>query len=130
MGHAIEMTLSYRQGVQAAESHVSQFREGWNRWCAARGFAAELVFRAELGRTGRRYWTASAYVPAGSVVPHLDKAGLWPHGMTQVVRFRGQAAALQRDGLPACTRDGRYACSPEFLTHSRSSAPDAFGGSQ
>lgn len=119
------VTLTYRPGVECDESHIAQFLAAWSEWCKARGFVSHAEVAGVTGRTGRHWWEVLVVVPQGINVPHLDKAGLWPYGLTQVVRYRRQVAAHAVGWFAGLYARWPIRVPPEFLTHSRSSAPDA-----
>lgn len=127
-----ECFLTYRTGVTADTSHVEIFMAALgqyfqNLWpCEVKMAAAQL-----LTMKGNPYWVVYVDVPGHLSIPHLDKAGLWPHGMTQVVHLRGQVATHVAGWFAGLYARRSICAPPEFLTHSRFSAPDASsGGSQ
>lgn len=122
------ITLTYRNGIAASPVHVQEFESAWTSWCDERGFSASLAFSLQVSSSGRVYWLARTIVPSNVTVPHLDKAGLWPHGMTEVVRFRGQVAAPAVAWFAGLYTRWPICVLPDFLTHSRNSAPDTFSG--
>lgn len=122
------ITLTYRDGGPLDVQHLAEFRERWDRWCQGNGFDASLSFFKEEGRNGRQWWLARTIVPRGITVPHLDSAGLWLHGMTQVVSCRRQVAANAAGWFAGLYARWPIRVPPEFPTHSRFSAPDSSFG--
>ncbi len=123
-----EITLTYRTGVIPADLDVLAFMIGFEQDCRAKGIDCKLAAVERRTLTGNRYWLVFADVPLHFSIPHLDKSGHWPHGMTQVVRLRGQVAADAAAWFAGLYRRWSICLLPEFLTHSRFSAPDTFSG--
>lgn len=120
------ITLTYRVGVAASPVHLQEFESAWTHWCEQAGFSASLAFSLQATTSGRIYWFARTIVPSNVAVPYLDRLGIWPHGMTQVVRLRGQVAAPAAGWFAGLYARWPICAPPEFLTHSWSSAPDTF----
>lgn len=123
-----EITLTYRTGVVPDDAHLLSFMGRLEQHCRERGIGYKLAAIERRTLSGNPYWLVLAEVPLHWSVPHLDKAGLWPHGMTQVVRLRGQVAADAAGWFAGLYARWSICAPPEFLTHSRSSAPDTFPG--
>lgn len=123
-----EFTLTYRAGVAADDAHVLNFMGLFEQHCSERGIPYKLAAVERRTLSGLPYWLVFAEVPLHWSVPHLDKAGFWPHGMTQVVRLRGQVAADAAAWFAGLYRRWSICLLPEFLTHSRISAPDTSSG--
>jgi len=123
-----EITLTYRTGVVSTDLDVLAFMIAFEQYCHEKGIDCKLAAVERSTLSGNPYWLVFAEVPLHFSVPHLDKSGLWPHGMTQVVRLRGQVAADAVAWFAGLYRRWSICLLPEFLTHSRSSAPDTFLG--
>lgn len=126
-----EFMLTYRPGVLPDDSQIQVFLTDFSGWCRDHGISHKLCARMAEAKSGVRYWIVFADLAGNPCVPYLDKAGFWPYGLTQVVRLRGQVAAKAVGWFAGLYARWSICVPPEFLTHSWSSAPDAFpGGSQ
>lgn len=127
----VEFTLTYRTGGMADDAHARDFMLAFALYCHERGINPKLAAARQQSRAGRPYWVVIADLPRGFIAPRPDRAALWPHGMTQVVRYRGQVAANAAAWFAGLYTRWSICVLPEFLTHSRFSAPDtSFGVSQ
>lgn len=124
-----ELTLTYRADGVLAYQHITDFFGALSLYLLDKGVPATLCgFRAGEGRKGTRYWVVVIDLPRGNHIPHLDKAGLWPHGVTSVANLRGQVAADAVGWFAGLYARWSICATPEFLTHSQNSAPDTFFG--
>ena len=124
----VEFTLTYRTGAIPDDSHARDFMMAFGLYCHDRGINPKLAAEKRQDRAGRPHWVVVADLPRGFTAPLPDRAGLWPHGMTQVVRYRGQVAANAAAWFAGLYTRWSICVLPEFLTHSRFSAPDTSSG--
>jgi hypothetical protein len=109
------ITLTYRPGVSWESMHIADLVQRYRMWCKRRGIAFRYVWVLELTRAGVPHYHIAAWLPRGITPPLPDKAGWWPHGMTQAkwarspVGYLAKYASKGADGsLP---RDARlWAC--------------------
>ncbi|MGH8040048.1 MAG: hypothetical protein ACRES5_05195 [Pseudomonas sp.] len=125
---AVEFTLTYRTGATANETDARDFMMALALYCHDRGISPKLAASKLQDRGGRSYWVVIADLPRGFTAPLPDRSGLWPHGMSQVVRYRGQVAADAAAWFAGLYTRWSICVLPEFLTHSQNSAPDTFSG--
>ncbi|MGE8209312.1 MAG: rolling circle replication-associated protein [Stenotrophomonas rhizophila] len=124
-----ELTLTYRADGVLAYQHLMDFFGALSLHLLDKGIPATLRgFRAGEGVKGTPYWVVLIDLPRGNHIPHLDKAGLWPHGMTSVANLRGQVAVDSAGWFAGLYARWSICATPDFLTHSRNSAPDTFSG--
>lgn len=77
------VTLTYRPGVEWQPAHVSRAIKALREWCGKRGCRPVYVWVAELQKRGAVHYHVAVWLPKGLALPKFDKAGWWPHGMTQ-----------------------------------------------
>jgi len=84
-------TLTYRPDVEWSPGQVSGLMRHLRQWCARRSVSLRLVWVAEQHKSGRVHYHFIAFLPRWLSLPKPDKAGWWPHGMTQLQRLRKQS---------------------------------------
>lgn len=119
-----EICLTYRKGTKPRRAHAQEFLDAFSSFCSERGIDCRLAAFLLHTINGTPYWLVLAEVPSGFSVPHLDKAGLWQHGVTSVVCYRGQVAADAVAWFAGLYTRWPIRVLPKFLTHSRNLAPD------
>ncbi len=77
------ITLTYRDGVEWAASHIRDLLRLYRLWCARRKVEFRYVWVLELTKQGRPHYHIVMFLPYGITPPLPDKQGWWPHGMTQ-----------------------------------------------
>lgn len=124
----VQFTLTYRTGAVAEDDHARHFMMDLALFCHDRGLNPKLAAVKCHTREGRPYWIVLADLPRSFMAPRPDSAGLWVHGMSQVVRYRGQVAAHAVAWFAGLYARWSLCALPEFLTHSQNSAPDTSSG--
>lgn len=89
-------TLTYRDGVDWAPLHVTQYAKALDSWARRRGIAYVLLWVLELTRAGRPHYHAMIFLPRGVTPPKPDKQGWWRHGMSNVCWVRRPVAYLAK----------------------------------
>lgn len=117
------LTLTYRPGEVVDHLHLKTFLATWAEFCSLEGIPSTCAGQGVTNQQGKFWWEVVAEVPAGFRVPHLDKAGMWPHGVTSVLRYRRQVGASSL-GWSAGLSASAVTRPPESLTQARPSAPD------
>ena len=83
------VTLTYREDVEWRASHIREFLDLCRKRFARRGEPLRYVWVLELTKRGRPHYHLVFWIPASLRFPTPDRAGLWPHGMSQVKRAGG-----------------------------------------
>jgi hypothetical protein len=91
-------------------NHIRTFMQGLRKLLKDKLWAYAWV--AEMQERGSLHYHVMVYVAPGTDIPEPDKAGLWPHGITQratakrgpwyILKYAGKAH--QKEGLPAGAR--------------------------
>lgn len=88
------VTLTYRPEVSWSPSHIREFftrlRNRWTR----KGETLRYVWVMELTKAGVPHYHIIFWVRASLRLPAPDRAGLWPHGWSQVQRARSPVGYL------------------------------------
>lgn len=77
------VTLTYRPGLEWQPNHVQRALVRLRKWCALRAVMPRYVWVAELQQRGALHYHVAVWLPRSLALPKWDKAGWWPHGMTQ-----------------------------------------------
>jgi len=77
------VTLTYRDLGGWRPRHISDFLRCLRAWCAKHECKARYIWVAELQQRGAVHYHLALWLPRRLVVPFPDRAGWWPHGMTQ-----------------------------------------------
>jgi hypothetical protein len=80
------VTLTYRDGADWRGTHMTRCIDALRIWCKREGFACRYVWVAELQQRGAIHYHLVLWVPQGVRIPHFDRKGWWPHGMTRSER--------------------------------------------
>jgi hypothetical protein len=77
------VTLTYREVDQWKPEHLTQCMNRIRDWCALRGVKPAYVWVGELQKRGALHYHVAVWLPKALSLPKPDKAGWWPHGMSQ-----------------------------------------------
>jgi hypothetical protein len=78
------VTLTYRGDASAWKpTHLTRAVDLWRKWCNRKGISCRYVWVAELQQRGVIHYHLIAWMPSHLSMPMWDKAGWWPHGMTE-----------------------------------------------
>ncbi|WP_342315421.1 hypothetical protein [Lysobacter sp. FW306-1B-D06B] len=123
------LTLTYRRDAAPTREDIHVFAAHLHRWAEEQGIEAKAhTAGMELSRHGVYFFHVYVQLPAGVRMPHADKAGWWPHGVTACMRSRhplvsspGQVGA-QALGWSAGLRATAVTLPSDSLTLARDSA--------
>lgn len=90
------ITLTYRPGCCWCARHVADLLACYRKWCKRRGVKFRYVWVLELTQAGVPHYHIAAWLPRGLTPPLPDKAGWWPHGMTQAKWARSPVGYLAK----------------------------------
>lgn len=82
------VTLTYGPRNCWDPGHIRFFVDCVKQWLKRRGFTFRYVWVAEMQKRGAVHYHLLVWLPVGLRLPHPDKRGWWPHGLTQVVPAR------------------------------------------
>lgn len=91
---ALFVTLTYGPDVVWRPEHIKNFLTGVRKRFARKGEALRYVWVMELTARGVPHYHVMFWVRASLRLPTPDRAGLWPHGMSQVQRARSPVGYL------------------------------------
>lgn len=78
------VTLTYADADGWEPGHIGTFRRRLRDWCKARKIPARFVWVAELQQRGALHYHVLVWVPRRYRLPKPDRAGWWPHGMSNI----------------------------------------------
>lgn len=90
------ITLTYRNGADWRPDHVRKLMNRIRSHFERRGVRCHFVWTGELQKRGAIHYHLLLWRPKGVRVPFLDRAGWWPHGMTQVVEAQNPVAYMAK----------------------------------
>lgn len=104
------LTLTYGPGRSASPRDVSELlkriRGHFNRTVRSRVGRHSEVFRylwvLELTQSLRPHYHLLMWVPRGFYVPHVDRRGWWPHGLTKFEKARNAVGYLAKYASKFC----------------------------
>lgn len=88
------VTLTYRNGVTWKPSHIRDFLTAMRNRFSRKGEPLRYVWVLELTARGIPHYHVMFWVRSSLRLPTPDRAGLWPHGMSQVQRARSPVGYL------------------------------------
>lgn len=88
------VTLTYRPGVVWKPQHVRDFLTLCRKRFARRGEPLRYTWVLEMTARGVPHYHVIFWVRASLRLPAPDRAGLWPHGLSQVQRARSPVGYL------------------------------------
>lgn len=91
---ALFVTLTYRPGVSWQPQHIRDFLTLCRKRFARKGELLQYVWVMELTKAGVPHYHLVFWVRASLRLPAPDRAGLWPHGLSQVQRARSPVGYL------------------------------------
>ncbi len=74
--------------------HLTTAVNTFRKWCKRKGFECRYVWVAELQQRGVIHYHCVFWLPVGRRMPQWDRAGWWPHGMTNTLRAKHATAYL------------------------------------
>lgn len=80
------ITLTYRGVGDWRPNHIREFMQGFRKIYKNKLIGYAWV--AELQERGAVHYHVMVYLKGVKSLPHFDKLGLWPHGMTRIDRAR------------------------------------------
>lgn len=88
------VTLTYRPGATWRPEHVKNFLTACRKRFARKGAPLRYVWVLELTARGVPHYHVVFWIRASLRLPAPDRAGLWPHGWSQVQRARSPVGYL------------------------------------
>ncbi|MEN8721116.1 MAG: hypothetical protein ABF296_12735 [Oceanococcaceae bacterium] len=88
---AFMVTLTYRRIDQWRPHHISEAIKRLSIWSRRNATKAKYVWVAELQKRGAVHYHVLVWLPFNLFMPHWDRAGWWPHGMTQTIKVKTNA---------------------------------------
>jgi len=92
----IMVTLTYRPGESWQPKHISSFLRHWRSDTRLGQHVQGYAWVMELQQRGAPHYHVLLAVSRGFRIPKPDKAGLWPHGSTQVQKARSPLRYLAK----------------------------------
>lgn len=80
--HAFMVTLTYRRVDQWRPDHISEALKRLREWGRRQNIKPRYVWVAELQKRGAVHYHVLVWLPVRRTMPHWDRAGWWPHGMS------------------------------------------------
>lgn len=103
------LTTTYAAGSSASPRDVSELlkriRGYFNRATRAgryRGTRFRYLWVLELTKALRPHYHVLLWVPRGVFIPHVDRAGWWPHGLTKFEKARNAVGYLAKYASKFC----------------------------
>lgn len=96
-GHRIRrlfVTLTYRPGVDWSPQHIAYFLRLCRQRFSRKGELLRYTWVLEMTARGVPHYHVIFWVRASLRLPAPDRAGLWPHGLSQVQRARSPVGYL------------------------------------
>lgn len=103
------VTLTYREDGQWRPEHVADLVRSMRKWCQRQGTDFVYEWVAEVTKRGRPHYHLVVWLPRRLSCPKVDKAGWWPHGMSQREQARfapGYLAKYVSKGVDQWGDDG------------------------
>jgi hypothetical protein len=95
-GDWLFVTLTYRSGGDWQADHVRRLMNRVRSSWARRGHRCHFTWTAELQGRGAIHYHVLLWRPRGARLPHLDSAGWWVHGSTQVAKARNPVGYMAK----------------------------------
>lgn len=82
------ITLTYKPEVDWSPYHITHLQRCVRRHLEANGIEFRYVWVVEYTKVGKPHYHLLVWMPFSCRVPKPDKAGWWPHGMTNIAWAR------------------------------------------
>ena len=95
-GRWLMVTTTYRPGVVWEPGHIRTCLHAMRQWGRRCGQKLRYTWVMELTKRGTPHYHLLVFLPRHLHLPHLDKRGWWPHGMTKVEVARNAVGYLAK----------------------------------
>ncbi len=85
------VTLTYRRVDQWRADHITHALKCLREWGRRAGIKPRYCWVAELQQRGAVHYHVLVWLPRGYTMPHWDRRGWWPHGMTRTDKVKKSA---------------------------------------
>lgn len=90
------VTLTYRDDVEWSPEQLSSMLRIYREWFKRRKAPFHFVWTVELQGNGKPHYHVIMWFPQGITPPFPDKAGWWPHGMSNAVFARSPVGYIAK----------------------------------
>lgn len=104
------LTTTYASGRRASPRDISEllkrvrgyFNRSTGRAERFRGSRFRYLWVLELTKSLRPHYHVLLWIPRGIFIPHVDRAGWWPHGLTKFEKARNAVGYLAKYASKFC----------------------------
>jgi len=94
--YSVFQTLTYADVDGWQPDHISNYMHIVRKHLERRGVSVRYEWKAELQKRGAVHYHVIWWLPCGVILPKPDKAGWWPHGLTNTERARNPVSYIAK----------------------------------